>query len=193
MSRFLTLSTRFASTVALSTLLSGCSDDADARYPTLYQRAVETTAAHAVPADAAQRFVAFFESLDRPGVTDRVVELYASPLYFSDTLMVTDDRAALTRHFERLHARGAHIDVSLYDALVGANGDLYLRWRMSVRLRGDPATAAATIGMTQLRFDETGRISLQQDFWDSAEGVYRRIPLLGSALRFVDARIAAEP
>ena len=30
--------------------------------------------------------------------------------------------------------------------------------------------------MTQLRFDDSGRIRFHQDFWDSSEGVYRRIP-----------------
>jgi hypothetical protein len=46
--------------------------------------------------------------------------------------------------------------------------------------------------MTQLRFDDSGRIRFHQDFWDSSEGVYRRIPMLGWAIGTVETRITKE-
>lgn len=185
-------SIRVAATVAMATLVSGCDGQPpEARYPALYQQALESTAAEPVPRDAARRFVAFFTALDRPGVTERVNALYAAPLYFSDTLFVTHDRVQLAQHFERLSARGARIAVDLDDATVSGR-DLYLRWRMRVSLP-DGSTEAQTIGMTQLRFDALGRICFHQDFWDPSEGLYRRIPLLGGAIRYVDDRLAAGP
>lgn len=40
--------------------------------------------------------------------------------------------------------------------------------------------------MTHLRFDAAGRIIVHQDFWDSAEGLYRHFPLIGWLLRQID-------
>lgn len=179
--------------LAVAALLAGCTGDSvDARYPALYQRALDATSASAeVPKDAAARFVAFFESIDQPGVIERVDAIYGTTLYFSDTLFVAEERAALEKHFERLQASGVRIDVDLDDAVISGR-DLYLRWRMRTG-SSNGSSEAHTIGMTQLRFDETGRISLHQDFWDSSEGVYRRVPVLGAAIRFVDARIAGKP
>jgi hypothetical protein len=173
-------------------LMLGCGASNELRYPLRYQKALVAVAAAPVPAGAAQRFAGFFEAVDQPGVAARVDALYGDDVYFSDTLFVTEDRAALTRHFERLSGSGAHIDVDVDDAVVsGAN--LYLRWRMQVSFpndRGTPRTQ--TIGMTQLRFDESGRVRFQQDFWDSNEGFYRQVPVLGWAIGRVEARLNAE-
>jgi hypothetical protein len=48
-----------------------------------------------------------------------------------------------------------------------------------------------TVGVTHLRFDEAGRIILHQDFWDSAEGLYRHIPVLGSLIGVIRGRFDA--
>lgn len=177
-------------TLALSTLLCGCTGSSEPRYPERYEQALDGVAAAPVPSGAAQRFVDFFTSIQQPDVAARVAALYGDPVYFSDTLFVTEDRAALTRHFERLAGRGTRIRVDLDDTVV-SGADLYLRWRMSVTFP-DGGTEARTIGMTQLRFDDSGRIRFHQDFWDSSEGVYRHIPILGWAIGTVEARIAKE-
>ncbi len=176
--------------LALSTLLCGCTGSSQPRYPERYQQALDRVAAAPVPSGAAQRFVTFFTSIEQPQVAARVAELYGDPVYFSDTLFVTEDHAALTRHFERLSGRGIRIQVDLDDTVI-SGVDLYLRWRMRVTFP-DGGTEARTIGMTQLRFDDSGRIRFHQDFWDSSEGVYRRLPILGWAIGAVDARITKE-
>jgi hypothetical protein len=181
---------RLLTALAITTLVGACSSNSEPRYPARYKQALDTVGAAPVPDQAAQRFVAFFTSIDQPGVAARVDALYAKPVYFSDTLFVTEDRDALTRHFERLSRRGTHIEVDLDDAVISGT-DLYLRWRMRVALPNG-AEQSRTIGMTQLRFDESGRISFQQDFWDSAEGVYRQIPVLGWIIGQVENRITEE-
>ena len=181
---------RLLTALAMTTLLGACSSNSEPRYPERYEQTLDTVVAAPIPDQAAQRFVAFFTSIDRPDVAARVEALYGSPVYFSDTLFVTEDRGALTRHFERLSSRGAHIEVDLDDAVVSGT-DLYLRWRMRVTFpNGGPESR--TIGMTQLRFDESGRIRFHQDFWDSSEGVYRQIPVLGWFIGLVEKRIAQE-
>jgi hypothetical protein len=180
--------------LATMTLVMACGNRGnEARYPERYPNALAAVAAAPVPASAAHRFAQFFESVDQPDVAARVDALYGDDVYFSDTLFVTEDRAALTRHFQRLNGSGAHIDVDVDDAVIsGVN--LYLRWRMRVTFPTDRvAPRSQTIGMTQLRFDESGRIRFQQDFWDSTEGFYRQLPILGWAIGRVEARMNAEP
>ena len=180
--------------IAMMVLVVGCGGSTgESRYPLRYQEALVAASAAPVPAEAAQRFAGFFESIDQPDVAARIDALYGDDVYFSDTLFVTEDRAALARHFERLNGSGAHIDVDVDDAVIsGAN--LYLRWRMRVTFPNDGVTPRTqTIGMTQLRFDDSGRIGFQQDFWDSSEGFYRHLPVLGWAIGRVEARMSAEP
>ena len=53
---------------------------------------------------------------------------------------------------------------------------------------GGESRASDTIGMTLLRFDDAGRVRFHQDFWDSTEGFYRHVPVLGWVLERVRLR-----
>lgn len=161
------------------------------RYPARYAQALDRPAA-TIPTDAAARFVALFEAIDQPGIGDRVDALYATDVYFSDTLFETQNVRALRRHFERIQGSGTRIDVDLDDA-IGRGTDLYLRWRMQFTFKvGGRDKVSRTIGMSLLRFDETGRIRFQQDFWDSTEGFYRHLPGVGWVIDTVAARMNEE-
>ena len=38
-------------------------------------------------------------------------------------------------------------------------------------------------GATHLRFAADGRVSFHRDYWDAAEELYEKLPLLGSLMR----------
>lgn len=170
---------------------SACSGASDLRYPTRYDAAIQTTQGAAVPADAVARFTDFFERMHEPDIQTRVRDLYAPSVYFSDTLFTTEDRDQLVSHFERLQRSGARLSISIDDASVsGIN--LYLRWRLSFDFEvAGRQRASTTIGMTLLQFDDDGRVRFHQDFWDSTEGFYRHVPVLGAALDAVQRRMAS--
>jgi hypothetical protein len=161
-------------------------------YPQQYPDALAATAQDAVPEipeDAAERFAAFFESVHQDEVRPRVEALYAANAYFSDTLFLARERESLVSHFERLQRSGTRIDVEIDDHVVSGS-DLYLRWRMTFKFEvAGSERVSETIGMTQLRFDRDGRIRFHQDFWDSAQGFYQHVPVLGAAIRSVARRM----
>jgi len=177
---------------AMLFLLAACSSHTAVRYPNHYAEAVVTHSGAAIPSDGANRFVSFFARFDEPDIGDRVDALYAEQIYFSDTMFLTRDRAALRSHFQRMQGAGRRIDVTI-DDIVTSGENLYLRWRMHFDIDADGTRRSNTIGMTLLRFDPDGRISFQQDFWDSAEGFYRHVPLLGWGIDSVATRVGAAP
>lgn len=172
--------------------LSGCAPAHIHAYPQQYPDALAATAQDAVdaiPADASERFAAFFESVHRDDVRPRVEALYAPNAYFSDTLFLARERESLVVHFERLQRSGTRIEVEIDDRVVSGS-DLYLRWRMTFTFTiAGSERVSETIGMTQLRFDREGRIRFHQDFWDSAQGFYQHVPVLGAAIRSVARRM----
>jgi hypothetical protein len=72
-----------------------------------------------------------------------------------------------------------------------SGADCYVRWTLEFRTKnlagGKPIV---TEGVSQLRFDEQGRIVLHQDFWNPAAGIYGHLPVLGPAIRYVNGLIA---
>jgi hypothetical protein len=62
-----------------------------------------------------------------------------------------------------------------------------LTWEFTFRLRGRGA-AELVRGATHLRFAPDGRISYHRDYWDAAEELYAKLPVLGALMRFLQAR-----
>jgi hypothetical protein len=138
-----------------------------------------------------RRFESTYADLtdDRTGA--RVRELYAEALYFNDSLKTFRERSALADYMQATSDMLAHSDVTI-DRILRDGADVFVRWTMEFRT-GTTGTAvhSRSIGMTHLRFDEAGRIVVHQDFWDSASGLYRNLPVVGYLLKLVDARMAS--
>jgi hypothetical protein len=175
--------------ITMYLLLAACTDSSQLAYPDRYADALQEHVGARPPADGAERFAALFAALHTDAWDEAARDLYAESLYFNDTLFTTDNRPALIEHFGRVRDTSA-VKVVIDDAFV-SNTDVYLRWRMSARIQL-PLQQADThpIGMTLLRFNDAGEIIFHQDFWDSTEGFYRHLPLLGSAIDQVRTRFA---
>ena len=66
----------------------------------------------------------------------------------------------------------------------------YLRWRFAFRARGRDWTIE---GMSEVGFDDRGRVVRHIDHWDAATQFYETIPLLGGLIRLVKRRLSAAP
>ena len=182
--------TRFL--VGFLLVLAGCSNVDVSQYPDAYRQALVANPGVVPPPDAAERFAALYRHVHERGVEERVRGFYAPSLYFNDTLATLTSADQVAAHIARLHEGGTRIDMSI-DAILPDGHDLYLRWTMvaTFAVLGRSKTSR-TIGISHLRFDDTGRAVLQQDFWDPSLGFYRHIPVLGSTLEWVRRRFDPE-
>lgn len=142
------------------------------------------------------RFVAFFSHQNGSPTSDEeaapdAADLYGEPLYFSDTLLTSQDRSAVLRHLKRMRDNTRSVAVTVLDRQISGQ-DVYLIWHMTATFEpvASPVTSSS-LGVTHLRFGPAGRIVLQQDFWDSAEGLYRHVPVLGGLIGAVKGRFEA--
>lgn len=182
---------RLIAIVALTAAAAGCSPTRGPGYADAYQAALVRIQGTSEVTDAmTDRFVTFFShgSAGDGGEPADPEALYGEPLYFSDTLLTTDDRATALAHLRRMHAGTESLDVTVLDRLVRGQ-DVYLIWQMTaVFTPVSGAVTSNTVGVTHLRFDADGRIILHQDFWDSAAGLYQHVPVLGGLIGAVQGR-----
>ncbi|MFM8557948.1 MAG: hypothetical protein ACKODG_17565, partial [Betaproteobacteria bacterium] len=54
----------------------------------------------------------------------------------------------------------------------------------------DQARAQQIRGATWLEFDDEGRVTLHRDYWDAAEELYEKLPVIGSMARWLKRRLA---
>ena len=134
-------------------------------------------------------FARVYGELTHPEIGDRVKALYADEMYFNDSLKTFHDREALVAYMratgEMLHESSVEIDQVLRDG-----NDTFVRWTMEFSAGAEGKRIhSRSVGITHLRFDDRGRVSLHQDFWDSAAGMYRNLPVVGYVLKQVDKQM----
>lgn len=135
-------------------------------------------------------YVRLINNLDNEQWYSRAQTLYAEDLHYSDTFMLTSKREDVLAHLADVRETQSHFSVTPYDLVEGAQG-VYIVWSIENRfaILGQEINSAS-IGVTLFRFNEEDQIVFQQDFWDSTEGFYQHIPVLGSALRSIRNQVA---
>jgi hypothetical protein len=132
-----------------------------------------------------QAFAHFYDQLDDNLLETKIAGVYADNLYFNDTVATIYDRQKLLRYFQHTQQQLDGIEFEVLD--VQDHGqDAFVRWKMqtSFKVLGQ-AHMVQSIGMSHLRFNRNNQIVLHQDYWDSLQGFYQHIPVIGGILRWI--------
>jgi steroid Delta-isomerase len=136
---------------------------------------------------AVTRIVEFFETLSPPSLA-RIGDMYAELARFKDPFNDVRGAAAITEVF-------AHMFTSLHEPRFVVtrqivDGDqAFLSWEFHFRFkRFDTRTVQVVLGGTHLQLAPDGRITEHRDYWDAAEELYEKLPVVGSLMRWLKAR-----
>ena len=65
----------------------------------------------------------------------------------------------------------------------------FLTWEFRFKFkRFDTQTEQVVLGTTHLVLDDQGQISLHRDYWDAAEELYEKLPVVGALMRWLKQR-----
>ena len=131
-------------------------------------------------------YVAYFETLT-PATVAEVARHGAPSMRFKDPFNDARGLAAVERAIGSLFTHGTPRTEVLARARDGRVA--LLRFRFTLARPGAPPLVIP--GVSEIRFDDEGRVVEHVDHWDSGEHVYERIALLGWILRRIRARLAA--
>ena len=139
--------------------------------------------------DRLRALVHFYETL-RPDNVARIERLYAADAAFKDPFNDVRGHVAICRIFVHMFKQ---VDLPRFtvEAAVGEGDLAFLQWTMRYRRRGAPDREERIRGASALRFDDSGRVASHRDYWDAAEELYERLPLLGMLMRALRRRLAA--
>ena len=138
---------------------------------------------------AAVRAKAYFESIlffDDP----RLGTIYTEDAYFRDPFNEVTGVAEIARIFGAMFE---HLDDVRFTILetVADDGGAMLTWDMSYRVRKwRPHQSQVIHGATHLRFALDGRIAYHRDYWDAANELYAKLPLIGPVMRWLRRKLA---
>jgi hypothetical protein len=123
-------------------------------------------------------------------VRQSVGQVYAPGAWLYDTLVLHHGIDEIRPYFIRTAERAAGVRVEVLDILRSGN-DFYLKWSMDIDWSAfKKGKTTRSFGMSHLRFNDAGQVIMHYDFWDSTNGFFEHIPLLGAAIKWIKRKVA---
>jgi ketosteroid isomerase-like protein len=142
------------------------------------------------PAAAMQRVVHFFEHL-QPADLSRIDKLYTTDAHFKDPFNQVQGLPAIAHVFEHMfEALQAPRFVITSQVLQGAQ--CFVTWEFLFAMPRMGGGQTQTIrGATHFVLREDAgvwRVAVHRDYWDAAEELYEKLPVVGSLMRWLKKR-----
>jgi len=135
----------------------------------------------------AAAYAAYFERVSLDNLNE-LRDLCVPDVRFRDPFNDVRGHDQIVRVFAKMYEDVAEPTFEVIDnAVSGSNS--YIRWvfRFKNKKNGAPFSID---GMTEVHFDDAGRVTAHLDHWDVASQLYERVPVLGTVLRAIRRRLA---
>jgi steroid delta-isomerase len=132
--------------------------------------------------------ISFYENL-QPADVDDLGELYAADAVFKDPFNDVRGIDAIRHIFRHMFVQVDQPRFAVTAQFAGDDGAMLL-WDFHFRTRGFAGAGAQAMcihGASHLRFDAAGKVIEHRDYWDAAEELYAKLPLLGAFMRRLQA------
>jgi len=140
-----------------------------------------------VPASDIADIERFFTDMT-PAHLARLGEVYQADAWFKDPFNEVQGLHEVKRIFEHMYVALEAPHFVITGSMVDG-AQAFLTWDFKFTFRRFDTQNLQTIrGGTHLQYDLNGLITLHRDYWDAAEELYEKLPVLGSMMRWLKAR-----
>lgn len=134
-----------------------------------------------------QRIVDFFEAL-QPASVQRMGEFYTSDACFKDPFNEVRGLPDVKRIFSHMYV-ALHEPHFVVTNTVTQGDQCFIVWDFKFRFkRFDAETMQTVRGCSHLQLASDGRIAFHRDYWDAAEELYEKLPVVGALMRWLKKR-----
>jgi steroid delta-isomerase len=135
-----------------------------------------------------QRVVDAYEALT-PATLPLLLQLYAPQARFKDPFNDVRGRAGIGAVFEHMFAQ---LEAPRFIVLTAIRQEdqAMLVWRMGFSLPRYLKGPQSICGASHLHFDGDELVAEHRDYWDAAEELYEKLPVIGAAVRTLRRTVA---
>ena len=140
---------------------------------------------------ATQDLVTFFETLSPQSVA-QLHTVYEPQARFKDPFNEVQGLPEIERIFRHMYVALEQPHFVITGQLV--DGDqAFLTWEFRFRFkRFDTHTPQTVRGASHVVFNAQGLVTMHRDYWDAAEELYEKLPVLGGFMRWLKKRANSE-
>ena len=132
------------------------------------------------------RVAAFFETLS-PASLVTLSTVYAEQARFKDPFNDVTGLNGIHRVFAHMLDTVKNPRFVVHHTMTEGE-HAWLTWDFLI---DRPEGALTVHGATQLTFAPDGRVSLHRDYWDTAEELYAKLPIIGALVRWLTRKLSA--
>jgi hypothetical protein len=122
-----------------------------------------------------------------PATLSRLPEFYGANARFKDPFNEVQGVAAIARIFSHMFETTDDPRFVIVERIAqGTQG--FATWRFEFGLKGQQYTV---LGASHLVFDAHGLVLEHRDYWDAAEELWQKLPLIGPPVRWLRGRFRA--
>jgi len=124
------------------------------------------------------RLLSWFEQLS-PQTLGQISELYHAQCYFKDPFNEFYERKSLEKLFADMFAK---LDKPRFviSETVSEGQSTFIVWQFHFVLR---QRNVQINGSSHVKFDEQGLVIFHRDYWDAAEELYEKLPVIGFVMK----------
>jgi steroid Delta-isomerase len=138
---------------------------------------------------ALDRIVRAFETLT-PASVAALDALYAPEARFKDPFNEVQGVAAIQRIFSDMFEHTEQPRFVITER-IEQGAQCFLTWEFRFGFKSFRQGQAQCIrGGSHLVLDADGRIAMHRDYWDAAEELYEKLPMIGALMRWLKRRVA---
>lgn len=138
--------------------------------------------------DHVSRYLQTFTTLQADGL-DELATIFAADARFKDPFNDVRGVAAITRIFAHMFATTQHSRFMIVDHAL-AGDTLFIRWDYHFQtLKGESWEIPGT---SVVQFNAEGLAVEHVDYWDPAEHIYSKLPMLGLVMRWLRGKLAVK-
>jgi len=136
---------------------------------------------------ATARVVAFFEALTPQSVAD-IPSYYATSARFKDPFNDVTGLRAIEGIFAHMFVALESPRFVVKEQIVQGQ-QCFLTWEFRFRFKNfQQSQEQVILGGSHLVFAADGLVTLHRDYWDAAEELYEKLPVVGSVMRWLKKR-----
>jgi steroid delta-isomerase len=136
---------------------------------------------------AVEKIVVFFETLT-PQSVERFADFYTDEAWFKDPFNEVRGVPEIQRIFRHMYV-ALHEPRFVVTGRVAEGEQVFLSWDFHFRFRKyNPQTEQVIRGASHLQLTPDGRIRSHRDYWDAAEELYEKLPVVGALMRWLKQR-----
>ena len=133
------------------------------------------------------RLVQYYQTITPQTVAD-LGQYYAADAYFKDPFNEVHDCPSIAQIFEHMFKALTEPRFVVTNQIV-QNEQCFLTWEFHFLFKSfQPEKPQIIRGASHLVFSNQGLVTFHRDYWDAAEELYEKIPLLGSLMRWIKKR-----